>query len=372
MVRRPRLLYRGPMLATVLLLGACSGQQAAPTATPAATTTGQLDESAAAIGVPELTELVVAIPYSHALTEQDYFIAREEGYIADAGLSIEVIPADDVRAAVASGSVDVGTVNGGEAIQAIQQGLAIEIIGGHRCREGYRFAVQPGINTVDDLAGKDVAVRASAGDPGGDLRKRVLAEAGWDLDSVDANEVYVGGGDTLPFFLADRVALIPYYSEDVPQLEDHGANLIVSEIEPWVNDVYIARRGWAEENPNTVAQFLRVVMRSFQFLLAPGAGMAPQNKEQILEYYRQNGFDDDATDAEADSSPYVFGTEEICPNLYFDEAAWDLEVENELPGVDMTVPFDAGTDLTALGRAQQAMGLDNSPPPEIPWPPPSD
>jgi NitT/TauT family transport system substrate-binding protein len=354
-----------------ILLAACAGDNgedsSAPTQGAAPTQVAEGE-----IGPSEQANVVVAIPYSDGGLEQRYFVAREEGYLDEAGLSIEVVTADDPRAAVISGSADIGMIGAGSAIQAVDKGLEIDIFAGHACRQQYSFATGPDVQDVNDLAGMNVLLADSAGDPARFERKQVLSEEGWDLDAVDPpiNEVIAGSGVAVESFLAGQVALIYYYSEDVPRLERAGANFPVSELRPWPNDVYIAREDWLQENPNTAAHFLRAEMQSIEFITAPGVGEPPENQDQVLEYWRQQGYEDEAADVAATPGPYGLGSEEMCPNLYYDQAAWDTTVS--IDRMDVSIPFEEAANLGPLLAAQASLELDNSTPAEIPWPPPTE
>ncbi len=359
-------------LALSVIVAACSGSSPSSLASSAATSGEEPSTPASSgeIGAPEQPDLTIAIPYSDGGLEQRYFVAREKGYLDNAGLTVKVIPADDTRAAVVGGSADIGMEGAGSVIDAINSGLGIEIIAGHACRQSYSFAVQAGINSVSDLAGKDVLLSDSAGDPAALERRQVLAESGWDLSTVDVNVVVAGSGDATQFFLADKAALTYFFSEDRPLLEQHGASVPVDELRAWPNDVYFARKGWAEENPNTAAQYLIAEMKALQFITAPGVGKKPENQSAILDMWRENGFGDEADQVAAENSPYGMGQEEICPNLYYSKEAWDTTIQ--IDQMDVSTPFDEAADLDALMAAQSAMGLDNSPPVDIPWPPPTE
>jgi NitT/TauT family transport system substrate-binding protein len=367
MTRWSRCRSSAPLVILSVVVNACGGAQPS---SPASDSSGAEPTSGAttgAIGAPEQPDLTIAIPFSDGSLEQRYFVARAEGYLDEAGLNLEVITADDTRAAVVSGDADIGLEGAGGVIDAIDAGLAIEIFAGHACRQGYSFAVAPGIDDVTDLAGKDIILASEAGDPAGLERKRVLAEAGWDIDGVDVNLVVPGSGDETQFLLAGRVALTYFFPEDRPQLEEFGASFPVDELRPWPNDVYFVRKGWVAENPSTAAQFLIAQMKTLEFITAPAVGEMPENQAEVLDLWRENGFGDEADEVEAANSPYGMGQEEVCPNLYYSEEAWDTTIE--LDQMDVSVPFDDAVNLDALTAAQTALGLDNSPPEEVPYPP---
>ncbi len=321
-------------------------------------------------GPAEKAALVVAIPFPDVGMYSRYNIARDLGYLDEEGISIEVVTADDPVAAVVSGSADIGVQSAGAAILAVNQGIAADVIGSHSCRQSFNFAVQPDITSAADLAGKDIVLAGTAGDPAEFERRKVLAEAGWDVADVGANVVYPGPDSATwrQFFLAGSVALMPFYEDDRPDLVKYGASFPISELKPWANDVFVTRDGWAKENPNSAGRFLRAVMRATEFMQAPALGQQPVNKDRILEIYRANGFEKDADDRGANPGVYALGSYNYCPNAYYDEASFQGTIDGQQLPVEVT--FADVADLGPLLAAQGALGLTNDPPVEIPWPDP--
>jgi NitT/TauT family transport system substrate-binding protein len=346
---------------TSLVIAACGG--------PGTTASDEPDGSAGSgeLGPAEQTEITVAIPFPDPVMYSMYIIATEEGYYEEEGLTVEVITADDPNAAVASGSADIGVQSAGAVVEAIRGGLEIEILAGHFCRQRFSFAVQPDIETVEDLAGKDVVVAGTAGDPVEHERMRILAEEGWDLSTVDVNQVYPGPDSATgrEFFLENRVALVYFFADDIAALEEYGANIPVDELRNWPNDLHIAQEGWADENPNTATRFLRATIRGAQFMVAPEVGQPQENKDRVLEIYEQYEFDTEPY--LASDSPYALATESFCPNLYYDEEAWNTTIETQ-----QLEPLDPaeGINLEPLLAAQESLGIGNDPAPEVPWPAP--
>jgi NitT/TauT family transport system substrate-binding protein len=317
-------------------------------------------------GPPEKERLVVAIPFPDIVMYGRYYIADAEGYLGEEGIELEVVTADDPVAAVISGSADIGVQSAGAAVIAANEGLPMDIVGSHSCRQSFNFAVQPDVTAAADLAGKDIVLAGTAGDPAQFEREKVLSEAGWDVSDVGANVVYPGPDSATwrEFFLAGSVAMMPYYEDDLVQLQEYGASFPISELKAWPNDVYVASSDWIAENPNALGRFLRAVMRATQFLHAPAQGEIPANKERILEIYQANEVD--TTNQAANPTAYALGGHNYCDNLYYDESAWDTTIEGQ--GLDISLPFAEGADLTALQAAQQSLGLANDPPADIPWP----
>jgi NitT/TauT family transport system substrate-binding protein len=318
------------------------------------------------IGAAETSEVTVAIPFPDVTMYSMYILATDLGYYQDEGLSVEVITADNVSAAVSSGSADVGVDSTGTVIEALRGGIDVDLLSGHFCRQNFDFASQPDITSVEQLDGKAVVLAGTSGDPAEFQRRLALKEAGWDLDARNVEVVYPGPDSATwrEFFVNGRVALIPFYGDDRAALQEYGANVVVESLQNWANDVQIINSAWAADNPNTVVRFLRATMKAAQYLVAPGAGEAPVNKQKILEIYQAHDFD--TADLAATKSPYAFDGHLVCPNLYFDEQAWNttLDTQNLQPlGYAETVGA-----LPYMQKAQELLEMDNSAPAELSYP----
>lgn len=315
-------------------------------------------------GPAEDTELTIAIPFPDLTMYSMYVVGTDLGYYEEEGLTVEVITADNVAAAVASGSADIGIESAGTVIEALRGGVDIQLLAGHFCRQNFDFAVQPGIESVDDLDGEAITLAGSPGDPAEFQRAQVLAEEGWDVSTIDAELVYPGPGSETwtEFFVNDRIALQPFYADDRPALEEYGAVFIVETLRNWANDVQITSTGWAEDNPNSAVRFLRATLRAIDFLIAPGAGEVPENKDEALDIYEANDYD--VADLRVNETPWVLDGQLFCPNLYFDTEAWDVTIETQKLE---PLEFDESS-LVHLLAAQALLGLNNDPPSELTYP----
>jgi NitT/TauT family transport system substrate-binding protein len=96
-------------------------------------------------------------------------------------------------------------------------------------------------------------------------------------------------------------------------------------------------------------------MKALDYMTAPGVGEVPENKDAVLDIYEENDFD--VADLRSQDSPWVLDGHLICPNLYFDEEAWDTTIETqELE----EIPFSDNVDLSYLERAQELLDKDNT------------
>lgn len=346
-------------LAAITLLAACAADNGDPNAgsDPVEIADGEP-------GAAEDTEITVAIPFPDITMYSMYVLATDLGYYEEEGLTVEVITADNVTAAVASGSADIGVESTGTVIEAIRGGVEVDLVGGHYCRQNFDFAAQKGITKVDDLDGETIVLAGTPGDPAEFQRKRVLKEEGWDLDTVNTEVVYPGPGSEswTEFFVNDRIAMQPFYADDLPALEEHGANVIVESLRNWANDVQVAGTGWVQENPNTLVRFLRATLKATDYMTAPAPGEFPENVDSVLDIYEANEFDVEAL--RGNESPWVLDGHLACSNLYFGTEAWDTTIETQSLE---PLEFDE-SQLAYLEKAQELLGIGNEGPETLPYP----
>ncbi|WP_159618665.1 ABC transporter substrate-binding protein [Ruania rhizosphaerae] len=312
----------------------------------------------------EDTDITVAIPFPDTTMYSMYVVASDLGYYEEEGLEVEVITADNVTAAVASGSADIGVESTGTVIEAIRGGVEVELVSGHYCRQNFDFAVQSGIESAEDLAGTSVTLAGSPGDPAEFQRRQVLAEEGWDLEGIDVEVVYPGPGSEswTEFFVNDRITLQPFYADDRAALEAHDAQIIVEALRNWANDVQVAGTDWLAENPNTMVRFLRATLRGVETIVAPAPGEQPENADQVLDIYEANDFD--VSELRDSDSLWRLDAHLTCQNLYFDQEAWDVTIDTQ----DLEdLEFDS-SQLVYMERAQELLGLDNTGPETLPYP----
>lgn len=315
-------------------------------------------------GPAEDEKITVAIPFPDVTMYSMYVVGTELGYYEEEGLTVEVITADDPNAAVVSGSADIGVNSAGAVIEALNNDLDLELLGGHFCRQSFDFAVQPGVESAQDLAGADVVLAGQKGDLAEFERRKVLAQEGWKLGD-DVKAVYPGPDSATwrQFFLTKRIQLMPFFGDDRPALQEYGANFAVQALRNWPNDLHTAGSGWLAENPNSAVRFLRASMKAVAYIQAPGPAKKPENKGKVLDIYRQQDFDVAAL-AENDT-PWVLDGHFMCENLHYGEQAWRTTIENqrlEDPG------FSSSVDLAYLKKAQELLELDNAPPATLEYP----
>ena len=190
------------VLAMVFILAACTGTPATsdsattePSESAAPPASAGASEAADEIGPAEQAELTIGFRFPNATFYLPQLVAIDQGYFEEEGLSIkEIVTAADLGAALSGNSIDIAMEWPEAPYQATAADLPMTIIGGYLCRTRAAFAVQPDVTSVEDLAGDPVTLAGVSGDLQATLRKNVLKNNGWDLDSVGVELVYPGPG----------------------------------------------------------------------------------------------------------------------------------------------------------------------------------
>ncbi|WP_283133890.1 ABC transporter substrate-binding protein [Rhizohabitans arisaemae] len=328
------------VLATVTLVaGACGGSTSETPASPGAAVAG-------GFGPPEKTTVNVGVRLPDLGSVAPFWIGVEQGFFKEEGLDVKPLVAEDVRAGVVGGSLDVGIIEVGPLAQAVNEGLELAAFSGYRCLEPYLLAVDPKATKAEDLAGREVLLGGVPGDPQVEKRLDLLAAKGWDLRKVDVKYVTVPGGSDawVKLFNQGKLAVTPFFGRHRQGMIDTKANVVVDEGVEWPNDIMAANRAWLKANPNTAARFTRAMIKSARFYLDLA------NKDKVLEMNVKNG-----VNVEQDKKFYEVGPRLFCNNLYLSaDETMKLLTSQKLPKIPT---FEQITDLAPLKAAQKDLGL---------------
>ncbi len=333
----------------------------APASVPPAASASAAASAEASIAPAEQSSLKLGIWLPNAASLAPLYLARERGYFKDEGLDVEVIVVPDTRAAVTSGSVDVGILDFGQTAQAINEGLPVQITSSYRCHRSYVFAVRPEIQTPADLSGKDILIEWTAGEPDGNARKLLLKEAGWDLDAISPppNFVIIPGfsNAATKVFVAGKLYGMPVYPQTRAAVAEVGGRLILDETSDWPGDIVFANTDWIAKNPNTMTRLQRAIMRG----VADTVDMSQQ--ADILAVLKAQGVATENEEKTIAANPdgETLTQSLYCPNLYFAQAPTE-ETLSAL-GFDPPPAWDKVADITSLLAAQESLGLTNELPP---------
>lgn len=329
-----------------LLIVACAGPPAAtPTATPGEQPTSEPpgDE----IGPPETTSLSLGVRTGNIGSVAPLYIAIDKGYYEEEGLDLEVIITDQVQEGIVGGSLQLGIFDPDALAESVLQGVPLVMFAGNRQREPLIIGAGAGINSVEDLEGKDVALGLGPGDPATTFRLAALRDAGWDLETVNVNYVNPpGGSDARAELLwGGQIALTYLFPRHKPQTVEEGGQLIVDDyLDPLLNDAFIATTSFLEANPNTITRFIRATIRAKQIFVDMS------NKDDVLDIMARAGFEvGDREHEQYEADPPQHDIDMAVPREGYDNLM-------ELSGVE-DPGYDTVTELTYLHAAQRSLGL---------------
>ena len=208
-------------------------------------------------------------------------VAKDQGLWQACGLnSVELINTEEVLPGVVSGSLDVGLVETVDVGQAQVDGLPIKLIAGYRPFSRNVIAVPPGIESVADLDGKDVLLGGTPGTLDFDVRAGMLAEAGYDLSTVNPNYVSVEGGSDAWVALMEegKLFMSPIFNRHYQRLADQGFNFWVDR-QDFGSDHVVGNESFLADNPQSAAAVLCGLDRRHPGLGRPGQhGLHPRTR----------------------------------------------------------------------------------------------
>ncbi|MGY1703726.1 ABC transporter substrate-binding protein [Geodermatophilus sp. SYSU D00697] len=270
--RTTRALALGVALATALT--ACGGGE--PSSEGAAP---------AQAGAPEQTELTVGVLPLADLAP--FYLAIQEGFFEDEGLTVEADVASGGAAQIAgavAGDIDVVFSNYVSILQAASEGLPLRIIRENNRSGPQGIYVAAGSEVTDpaDLAGARIAIN-SLGNIQELTARAVLESHGVDLDSLTFVELPPAD---MPAALAEGNVDAAWLVEPfLTQAEQSGvATRVVSAFEGPTENLPVA--GWTataqfvQENPNTVAAFVRAMDQAMSLAVEQ-----PETVTEIIPTY---------------------------------------------------------------------------------------
>jgi ABC-type nitrate/sulfonate/bicarbonate transport system substrate-binding protein len=350
-----------------LIVAGCGGGAAVPSLPPSATAAGAASvpatsapssgETTAApeIGPAEVSKIRWGTFLGNLGSVAPIYIAIDKGFYEEEGLQVEVLvsdPGPDL-AAISGGSVDVGMSGHIRAVDGSQKGLNITMVGAWRPSEFVGICSAPGVDSVEDLGGVDVGLSEGVGDPKVDMRLDYLKAAGWDLSTVDYQNVEIAGGVDARMALVweGRLGLSFCFGRHLERTVENGGQVIVAEFIPpdaWLNNSVWASDAFIASSPNALTRFLRATVKGMQFWVDL------ENQDEILEIMAKNGF----KVGDVERSAYKYDPEQyaadMAPTASGSKAVFEA---NQLvdPG------FDTYADFSFLHNAQQSLGLPPKP-----------
>ena len=237
----------------------------------------------------------VRIGFFPNLTHAPALVALERGDFAKAFGKVSLQTKDFVSGtqlseAFAAGTIDIGYIGPGPAINAVAKGLPVQIIAG-ASNAGAVLIARKGVSIASfkDLAGKKVGI-PSLGNTQDISLRHILKEQGL-KSQVDGGNVSI-----LPVAPADVAAAFSSKSLDaalVPEpwgalLESQGNKLVLDEKAIWRGGNYpsavvIVNTQFAADNPQLVQAFVKAHLNAINFILKNTPAAQTAISSQLLK-----------------------------------------------------------------------------------------
>ncbi|MDQ3654655.1 MAG: ABC transporter substrate-binding protein [Chloroflexota bacterium] len=249
----------------------------------AAVTAGlALSAPAASVGrAQESTSVTLALDWYPNANHAGIYVARDQGYFAEAGLDVEiVVPSDPttVLQTVGAGRDTFGISYHSEVLFAREQEVPVVSVAAlvqHPLNSLMVLEDSP-VETPADLAGRSVAVTGLPADEA--FLGTMLAEAGLSLDDVELINV---GYDLLPSVFSGRADAVigVYWTHETILAEREGYPVRYLRVEEWgVPDYYelvlVTGESVVNDDEETVRALLGALQQGYEGAIAdPGAAL---------------------------------------------------------------------------------------------------
>jgi len=284
---RPSLKPAAIPLVAVLLVAACGGTGASPSASPAtAPPTGGASSSAdPATQAPEAATVTVALNWPvPEYTHTGITMAEDRGYYAEENLTVELQPLDGSSSAVqavGAGSANIGFAGAGAILAAMSEDLPIKVVANHlqSTPTGILYRPENQVASFQDLRGLTIATQATGEDTVNLFA--FLRNAGLDPDS-DVEIQVVDGAIKCTLMLSGTVDACTGFSTGHlvrAQAEDPTIEFLPfqsDELQP-IGHSIIVNEDWLGDNEDVIRRFLRATYRGYL--------EADSNLEELAQIY---------------------------------------------------------------------------------------
>ena len=283
-------------------------------------------------------------------------LAQSLGYLEDAGIQeLEIVLTDEYVPGLVGGSLDIAHGDTSEFLAAgSASGLPITIVSMHRDKEWWIMGVGEGVETAEDLKGRDITGGSLAGRNTW-IQRQILGKIG--LSDADVNFVPTSGGSDsrLGAVINGSVAAASLFPRHRAPLEEAGGKFLFEELVDAPQEGFAVMGDWLSDNEDTIQAWLVADLKARQWL------MDPANKDRAYEIMEDLGYDI------PDSFKALYDVElaQLSRDGGFEnEAAMQefvatlAETGNLPDGLDWKPFFN----FEYLWKAQEALGMSQRPP----------
>ncbi|MFM9858578.1 ABC transporter substrate-binding protein [Pseudoxanthobacter sp. M-2] len=282
-------------------------------------------------------------------------LAQALGYFQEHGIEeFDITLSEEYMPGLIGGSLDITHGDTSVFVGAgVASGLPIKIISIYRHSEWWIMGVAPGINTAEDLKGKNITGGGLAGRNTW-VQKQLVAKLG--LQESDVNFVPSSGGSDgrLGALLAGTVQGASVFPRHRKALEEAGGKFLIEELAIAPQEAFGAMGGWLEANEDAAYAFTLADLKARQWLFKP------ENKQKAYQAMRDLGYEIPASFEDL----YQVELDQISPDGGFESAeAMDrfmaeIAITGEVPE---NVDWRKYVDFKYTWAAQEALGLPKRP-----------
>ncbi len=274
-------------LAGVVLLS-CGGQAAAPAA-PAAPATGASGAGPSAstdTTAPAKPVRVRGAWVAETANQMIWPVAKDAGYFEKYGVDFDLTYIQGSVTSVQTllaGDLDVTNIAGSAVVSAQAEGADLVMVAGFLNQSIFRVLTMPGINRVDELRGKTVAV-TRVGNADYFAWQTIVERQGWKPDDLTFISAQTVAGQ-LTMLASGDVQAIAVSPPNNVLAEEAGAHEILDTVtlnEPEQNNGFAVSRKYLGENRATVLNVIKASVEA----MARWKRDAPFVKDVIRKYLR--------------------------------------------------------------------------------------
>jgi ABC-type nitrate/sulfonate/bicarbonate transport system substrate-binding protein len=355
----------GMGVGSIWLLGGC-GTGAAPTQAPAAPTEAPAATATPvpATAVPATAEPAAAAPAETANIIHGTYnpnwanlvlneLADHFGWLKEVGIEsqeIIIVEQTQIFPALIGNSLLIAQQDTDAVAAANLQGEPIRFIAGYRDKEAWIFGAGPGIETVEDLVGKQVSGGA-AGSRNEYLGKEMIRRMGGDPDAMEW--VPVGGGSDarVEAVNAGVIAGTTMQPRHKPLIQNGGGKVLFEELAEVPQYCYCVHENWLQNNERTVIGFLKATIRAREFF------KDASNKEEIIKIMEGRGYEFSDTFREL----YEADVNVISATGHFNIEAMETLIADavKVGNIEKEIDWREFARMDYLNQAYRELGMDD-------------
>ncbi|MBV9577080.1 MAG: ABC transporter substrate-binding protein [Chloroflexi bacterium] len=270
--------YLRLLVATALLLGACTSASSAPTPTvvqPTATTVAAAPAAGVSPTASGLTHVQVALGFVPSVQSAPFYVAQDKGYYAAEGLDVEFKygTIQDVLSLVSQGDIAFASASGDSLMPQRQQGVAVTYIMTFWNKDPIGALAIAGNNTPPlttpaDLKGKNVGV--SAPNSSTDFGLKALLKSA-NLTEDDIHLVSIGTTEVEALMQKRIDTAMTFLPNEAAQMKSLGLpteTIAVADYMDYVPPGFVSGDTTIQEHPEVVQKFVNATLRGLRDTLA--------------------------------------------------------------------------------------------------------